>query len=330
MNNIRLGQYIERNSIIHNLDPRCKILCSLLLMTIIFLIPNPIGSEYMYLSFAAIILMFLIIFIIILFSKISIIKYIKSIRQIIFIIFFTFCVQVLSVNAEGKEYNIGLNLSYINIAISVILIILFFVIRKKLPMKLFLFVIVLGIDFFLLTLDFPYVFKTVQITAYEYGIYKGIFYSTRILLVIMVSTILTLTTKPTEITLGIERLLKPLTIFKINVSVFAMLISLALRYIPTLFDETNKILKAQSSRGADFSEGSLKDQINQIISLLIPMFVISYKRAEDLAYAMEARGYIPGERRTSINELRFKAFDYINLICSLLLFAAFVVWRIVL
>lgn len=330
MNNIRLGQYIEKNSIIHHLDPRTKILCSLLLMTIIFLIPNPLDSEYYYLSFAAIAFMFVIIFIIILCSKISIGKYLKSIKQIIFIIFFTFCIQVFTPNTEGANYPITLNISWINIISSIVLIVLFFVIRKKLPMKLFIFIIILGICGYLLTIKMPLEIKSFDILIYENGIYKGIFYSTRILLVIMVSTVLTLTTKPTEITLGIEKLLQPLTLLKINVSVFAMMISLALRYIPTLFDETNKILKAQSSRGADFAEGNLKEQVNQIISLLIPMFVISYKRAEDLAYAMEARGYVPGERRTSINELRLKGLDYFNLISCLLLLVLFIVWRIIL
>ena len=92
-----------------------------------------------------------------------------------------------------------------------------------------------------------------------------------------------------------------------------MMISIALRFIPTLFNETNKILKAQASRGVDFNEGKFMEQVKQIVSLLIPMFVISIKRAEDLADAMEARGYIPGEKRTKLVKMKFKAFDYITI-----------------
>ena len=131
----------------------------------------------------------------------------------------------------------------------------------------------------------------------------------RIFLVIMLSTVLTLTTKPTDLTSAIEWYLHPLTYLKINVSIFAMIISLALRFIPTLFNETGKILKAQSSRGVDFKEGTLKQQIGQIISLLIPMLVISFKRAADLADAMEARGYIPGAPRSRLNVMKFRLSD---------------------
>ena len=99
-----------------------------------------------------------------------------------------------------------------------------------------------------------------------------------------------------------------------------MMISIALRFIPTLFNETNKILKAQASRGVDFNEGKFTEQVKQIVSLLIPMFVISIKRAEDLADAMEARGYIPGEKRTKLVEMKFKVLDYISMFIVIALF----------
>ena len=117
----------------------------------------------------------------------------------------------------------------------------------------------------------------------------------------------------TDLTNAIEWYLKPLEYLKIKTSIFAMMISIALRFIPTLFNETNKILKAQASRGVDFNEGKFMEQVKQIVSLLIPMFVISIKRAEDLADAMEARGYIPGEKRTKLVKMKFKAFDYITI-----------------
>ena len=104
-----------------------------------------------------------------------------------------------------------------------------------------------------------------------------------------------------------------------------MIIAIALRFIPTLINETNKILKAQASRGVDFNEGSLKEKVTQIISLLIPMFVISFKRAEDLSNAMEARGYIIGEKRTKLDELKLKWRDYLCLII-IIAFLGLVIW----
>ena len=107
-----------------------------------------------------------------------------------------------------------------------------------------------------------------------------------------------------------------------------MMLSIALRFIPTLFSETEKILKAQASRGVDFKESSLTKQIIQIVSLLIPMFVISIKRASDLADAMEARGYIPGEKRTKLLHMKFRLFDYFSLIFVVLLLISCILGRI--
>ena len=92
-----------------------------------------------------------------------------------------------------------------------------------------------------------------------------------------------------------------------------MLISLTLRFIPTLLSESKKIMAAQASRGVDFNEGSLKDKVNQIISLLIPMFVISFKRADELSNAMEARGYVIGAKRTKIDLLKFRFIDFFSI-----------------
>jgi energy-coupling factor transport system permease protein len=105
------------------------------------------------------------------------------------------------------------------------------------------------------------------------------------------------------------------------------MISIALRFIPTLFNETNKILKAQASRGVDFNEGKFTEQVKQIVSLLIPMFVISIKRAEDLADAMEARGYIPGEKRTKLVEMKFKVLDYISMFIVIILFTLLILGK---
>ena len=118
----------------------------------------------------------------------------------------------------------------------------------------------------------------------------------------------------TDINNGLEWVLSPLKLIKIPVSVLSMTISLTLRFIPTLYEETRKIMNAQASRGVDFQEGKLKDKVTQIISLLVPMFVISFKRADDLSNAMEARGYVIDGKRTRIDELKFKALDIISLV----------------
>jgi energy-coupling factor transport system permease protein len=107
-----------------------------------------------------------------------------------------------------------------------------------------------------------------------------------------------------------------------------MMISIALRSIPTLINESQRILKAQASRGVDFNEGKLKDKINQIISLLVPMFVISYKKAEDLAYAMEARGYIPGKERSKLEVLKYKLSDYLVYVFVLLFISLIIIGKI--
>lgn len=332
MNNIALGQYIEKDSFIHRLDPRCKFICLIILMVMAFLIPSPMDLGSMpYISFIGLGIFFILIMLIILLTKISIIKYLKSLKQVMFIVMFILIVQILtpSVN-ENVLYSIKLNVSYINVLLVIASIVLFFVFRKFLKLKLILLVLLFILDIYILTIDFNVKSNVSDLNIYEYGLYNGAFFSLRILIVIMLSTVLTLTTKPTDITSAIEWLLYPLTFIKLNVSIFAMMISLALRFIPTLFNETNKILKAQASRGVDFKEGSLKQQVTQIVSLLVPMFVVSYKRAEDLANAMEARGYIPGEKRTRRVVLKFKLSDYISFAITFITLACLIIWKVLL
>ena len=139
------------------------------------------------------------------------------------------------------------------------------------------------------------------------------------------TSLLTLSTMTTDINNGIEAVLSPLKLIKVPVGVFSMLISLTLRFIPTLLGESQKIMNAQASRGVDFSEGTLKEKVTQIVSLLIPMFVISFKRAEDLADAMESRGYIIDAKRTKLDELKLKEVDFISMIIMFTLFGL-VIW----
>ncbi|HAX74196.1 MAG TPA: cobalt ABC transporter permease [Firmicutes bacterium] len=158
---------------------------------------------------------------------------------------------------------------------------------------------------------------------YSGGIRMGLFLSIRLVLVVMISTILTLTTKPSDLTLGLESLFGPFKKIGVPVAELALMISIALRFIPTLLEETQKILKAQASRGVDIKEGKLKEKVMQIISLLVPLFILSFKRADELANAMEVRGYMPGATRSSINLLNWRAKDTAVLIlCGLIFLGA--------
>lgn len=155
---------------------------------------------------------------------------------------------------------------------------------------------------------------------YEEGLKQGIFISIRFLVLVFMTSILTLTTSPISITDGIEVLLNPLKKVKLPVHELALMMSIALRFIPTLMDETDKIMKAQMARGSDLSAGPMKDRIKAVVPLLVPLFVSAFKRAEDLATAMEVRGYRGGEGRTRYRQLKWDWKDSLCL-AALVLFA---------
>lgn len=135
------------------------------------------------------------------------------------------------------------------------------------------------------------------------GISNAVFISVRIVCLILLSAILTFTTSPTELTDALERLMKPLKIFHIKVHEIAMMMTIALRFVPTLLEETDKIMSAQKARGADMESGGLMQRVKALIPVLIPLFVSSFRRAYDLAMAMECRCYRGGEGRTKMKQL---------------------------
>lgn len=155
------------------------------------------------------------------------------------------------------------------------------------------------------------VFEIGSFKVYSQALLQTAYIAIRLVLMITVTTILTATTKPLDMTLGIEDLLKPFTRFGVPAHEIALMISIALRFIPTLIEEAQRIMKAQSSRGVDFDEGSFKEKVSGILSLIVPLFVSSFQRAEDLADAMEARGYAPGAQRTRYKQLIIQSRDYI-------------------
>lgn len=152
------------------------------------------------------------------------------------------------------------------------------------------------------------------IEIYEEGLRQGIFISIRFLVLVFITSILTLTTSPISITDGIEVLLGPFKRVKLPVHELALMMSISLRFIPTLMDETGKILKAQMARGSDIGSGPMKERIKAVVPLLIPLFVSAFKRAEDLATAMEVRGYRGGEGRTRYRQLNWRFIDSLSLL----------------
>lgn len=144
--------------------------------------------------------------------------------------------------------------------------------------------------------------------TYE-GLYRSCFMALRLILLIIGTSMLTLTTKPMELTDGLEKLLKPFNRFGFPSHEIALMMSIALRFIPTLLEETDKIMKAQQARGADFESGSLIQRVKNMIPILIPLFVGSFRIAQDLALAMEARCYHGGVGRTRMKEIVFSRRD---------------------
>lgn len=152
------------------------------------------------------------------------------------------------------------------------------------------------------------------------GILNAIFIGVRLTLLVIGTSYLTLTTSTTKLTDGIEALLSPLKIIKFPAHELAMMMSIALRFIPTLFDEANKIRKAQLARGAEFDSGNIIKKAKSMVPLLVPLFINSFRRAGELAIAMESRGYRGSENRTRLNPLKLNNTDYIMLISNLIFF----------
>lgn len=153
------------------------------------------------------------------------------------------------------------------------------------------------------------------------GINNAVFVSVRIICLILMSSCLTFTTSPTDLTDGLERLMSPLSLLHIKVHEIAMMMTIALRFVPTLLEETDKIMAAQKARGADMESGKLRDRIKAFIPVLIPLFVSAFRRAYDLALAMECRCYTGGEGRTRMKQLKFVKYDVLCLIFVIILLA---------
>ena len=169
-----------------------------------------------------------------------------------------------------------------------------------------------------------------KFSFYLDALINTLFVVVRLLLMIMITTSLTATTKPLDLTLGLENLMKPLELFHFPTHEVAMMISIALRFIPTIIEETMRIMNAQKSRGVDFEEGTLSQKIMAILSLIIPLFSVAFERAYELADAMDARGYVPQAKRTRYHVLKYRFSDYVLIIISLLILGFSIYTRIAL
>lgn len=247
ISDITLGQFFPGDSVLHKLDPRMKLILSVLFIVSVFLANTTVS--FVILILAVIILVAL--------CKISMRVILKGIKPIVVVIIFTTLINVFLTKGDGDPL----------------------------------------IHFW-------------RISIYTEGIVKAVFSSVRvILLIIGTSVLLTYTTSPIALTDGLESLLKPLKYLHFPVHSFAMMMNIALRFIPTLVEETEKIMNAQKSRGADFSSGSLVKRARALIPLLVPLFISSFKRADELAIAMECRCYRGDKNRTKLVKLEYKKRD---------------------
>ena len=186
----------------------------------------------------------------------------------------------------------------------------FMVILKSIKPILFIIIFTAILNIFMTKGDGEPLLSFWIINIYTEGIARAIMMALRVMILIVGSSILlTYTTSPISLTDGLESLLSPLKRIKVPVHTFAMMMSIALRFIPTLVEETEKIMNAQKSRGADFTSGSLAQRAKALIPLLVPLFVSSFKRAEELA-AMECRCYRGDKNRTKLVKLEYKGLDF--------------------
>jgi len=313
MNNITIGQFIPGNSWLHKLDPRIKLLSLVILLVGTFLIPISVNT----IPLITMGLIFVGIMILTASSGIPMRKVLNGLRPIVFLLTFTFFIQLFYVKTGTLvTAPIKMYISLSSIA-GIVLWMIFYTWSKKYVKTRILYFFFTAFMVFFIQASLPYIgITSYTLSIYDEGLIRAGFIFIRITNVIIMTSLLTFTTMTTDLNYGIESLLKPLKVIKVPVDVIAMMLSLTLRYIPTLLGETEKIMKAQASRGVDFKESKLKEKIVQIISLLIPVFVISFKRAEDLGNAMEVRGYIIGAKRTRIDEYTIGFVDIFSLIVS--------------
>lgn len=244
---ITIGQYYPAKSVLHRLDPRVKLVSTLLYLISLFLFKSIPG----------------------------------------YIVATVFLVAVIRLSKVPFSY----------------------IVKGLKPIVMLLMITVLFNLF--LTRDGEVLFHAWIFTITEGGLRTAVYMAIRLIYLIIGSSLMTFTTTPNELTDGIESLLHPLNKIRVPVHEVAMMMSIALRFIPILLEETDKIMKAQIARGADLESGNIIQRAKNMIPILVPLFVSAFRRANDLAMAMEARCYRGGEGRTKMKPLQYKSRDYI-------------------
>lgn len=224
-----------------------------------------------------------------------------------------------------------ISLFFINSIVGYVLATIFLVLIIKLSkvpfkfmirgLKSIIFLMLITVIFNLFLTNGTVLVRIWKLKITEEGLRLAVFMALRLMYLIIGASIMTLTTTPNKLTDGIERLLWPLAKIKVPVHEIAMMMSISLRFIPILLEETNKIIIAQKARGADFDEKGIVKKAKGMIPILIPLFVSAFRRASDLATAMEARCYHGGDGRTKLNPLKYTIKDLIALIIFIIYFA---------
>ena len=258
LRDVTLGQFFPGNTIVHRLDPRVKLLLTIVYITALFMAKGVFTYG----------LMLIVLLTCMALSKIKPKTAISGLRAIMIIMLFTMVLNVFFVRGD--------------------------------------------------TVLFEY--RRIVITLE--GIFAAVFMVARIMMLIVGAFLLTYTTSPIALTDGVERMLNPLKKIKLPVHELAMMMSIALRMIPALIEETDKIMSAQKARGADFETGGLIKRAKAILPLVIPMFVSAFRRADELAIAMESRCYHGGEGRTRMKVLKTAGRDYVALLCGAIILTA--------
>lgn len=261
---ITLGQYYPGDSFIHRLDPRFKIIATLVYIVALFIMVDFTSYIFTISYMAAVIII----------SKVPLSFILRGMKPIILILACTFVINLFMIKGGDVLLDMG--------------------------------------------------FMTIT----EKGLKTAVFLATRLIMLLIVSSMLTFTTKPIMLTDGIESLLKPFKRIGVPAHELAMMMSIALRFIPTLLEETDKIMKAQLARGADFENGNIIKRAKGLIPILIPLFISAFRRADELAMAMEARCYKGGDNRTRLHSLKYTYRDLISAIITALMVAALVIQRI--
>lgn len=194
-------------------------------------------------------------------------------------------------------------------------------------LKPIIFILLITVMFNFLFGDGEPIFKFGIIRVTRSGIKRGVFLALRLLLLMLGTSMMTFTTTPTKLTDGLESIFKPLKVIRVPVHELAMMMSIALRFIPILMEETDKIMKAQQARGADFESGGILRRAKAMIPVFIPLLISSFRRAFDLAMAMEARCYHGGEGRTRLNPPKYSRHDYITFFVMIAFFAVMILLR---